>query len=49
MKLERSEFNAVSNGESHFIYVFGGTIQQEDKRVIERYNCMEDEWETLSI
>lgn len=49
MMLERSEFFGVSNIESKFIYVFGGTLKNEDWRILERYNSKEDAWEVLDI
>lgn len=38
MFIERSEFTAVTHPNSHFIYVFGGTLKQEDRYIIERYD-----------
>lgn len=49
MFIERSEFYAVSNPSSNYIYVFGGTIKQEDKSVIERYDVKEDIWEVMNV
>ena len=47
MNLDRSDFCVVSNLSSDFIYVFGGTLNENDKRIIERYNNKEDLWEIL--
>lgn len=49
MTLERSEFCAVSSAESHFVYVFGGTLKPEEKYVIERYDVKEDAWEVMRV
>lgn len=49
MFIERSEFSAVSNPQSHYIYVFGGTLKPDDMWVIERYNVKEDLWEIMNV
>jgi len=49
MFIERSEFTAVSSADSHFIYVFGGTLKPEERYVIERYDAKEDLWEIMSV
>ena len=49
MFLERSEFFACSHLDSHFIYVYGGTVKKEDKYVIERYDTKDDKWEVMDI
>ncbi len=49
MFLERSEFYAVSNLDSHHIYVFGGTLKPDDRSVIERYDAREDLWENMNV
>ncbi|CDW77937.1 rhomboid family [Stylonychia lemnae] len=49
MFLERSEFFACSHPGSHFIYVYGGTVKQEDRYAIERYNSKDDKWEVMDI
>ena len=49
MVLERSEFYAVSCPDSHFIYVFGGTLKPEERYVIERYDVKEDAWDVMRV
>jgi hypothetical protein len=47
MTFDRADFFAVSGPNSHYIYVFGGTTKEEDKQIIEKYNCRDNIWEVL--
>jgi len=49
MFVERSEFGAVVPRDSKFIYVFGGTMREEDQLLIERYDTIMDEWEMMGV
>lgn len=49
MFIERSEFFASTHPDSHFIYVYGGTLINEEKYVIERYNAKDDLWEVMNV
>ena len=47
MLLERSEHAQFAIGT--YIFVVGGCIREEDNLIIEKYDCLEDEWEVWPV
>ena len=49
MAFERSDFSVFSHESSYFIYAFGGCFDSNINTVIEKYDSLEDRWDTLNV